>query len=66
MDGHFTEVEVLQELSNILSEISINESVRMHEDTNIGVNGGENEYQGPVTRSRGPVAEYEWVMKQGM
>ena len=42
VDGHFTEVEVLQELSNILSEISINESVRMHEDTNIGVNGGEN------------------------
>ena len=23
-------------------------------------------YEGPVTRSRGPVPEYEWVMKKGV
>ena len=37
----------------------------MSEDNqSVSANGSVNGYQGPVTRARGTVPEYEWVMQK--
>ena len=58
--------KVIQELSDILSDVRMTESVNVSENRTVNMNVRVNEYERPQTRSRGPVPEYEWVMSKRM
>ena len=65
--------QVINLLSEVLSESRMNESVEVNEEyrieieemneTGVSENG---QYIGPRTRSRGPVQEHDWIMKKAL